>query len=335
MVLVTGGTGLVGAHLLLHLLQSNTIVRATYREGSNLKRVEKVFSYYTDKASELYNKIEWVLADINDIPALEIAFNNVDYVYHAAAMISFDPKDYSELKKVNTLGTENIVNLCLDNSIKKLCYVSTIGTIGISTEGRKATEENDWTNQEVNVYALTKQMAEMEVWRGSQEGLSVVIVNPGVIIGPGFWDSGSGSLFSIANKAKRYYPPGGTGFITVNDVVKMMTELMASDIVNQRFIAVAENMTYKDILTRLAEPLGKKAPSKMLRLWQLKVGRFFDYLKSILTGSKRRITKKTIDSLLHPEIYDNQKIIDTLGFQFEPLQGIIAFSCKKFMEENP
>ena len=326
---------MVGAHLLLHLLKNNTTVRAIYRNGSNLKQVEKVFSYYTEEASELFNKIEWVLADINDIPALEIAFQNVDYVYHAAALISFDPKDYYKLKKANTLGTENIVNLCLSNSVKKLCYVSTIGAIGKSADGHLATEENDWSNQDVNVYALTKYRAEMEVWRGSQEGLDIVIVNPGLILGPGFWDTGSGTLFNIAQKAKDYYPPGGTGFITVNDVIQMMTELMASDIVNQRFIAVTENITYKDILTRLAIALGKKPPSKMLRLWQLKLGRLIDFLKSLTTGSKRRVTRKTIESLLHPETYDNRKIVDAIGFQFEPLQATIAFCCEKFKEENP
>lgn len=336
MVLVTGGTGLVGAHLLLHLLQNNTKVRAIYREGSNLKQVEKVFSYYVkEKASELFDAIDWVLADINNIPALETAFKNVDYVYHAAALISFDPKDYYKLKKVNALGTANIVNLCLSNKVKKLCYVSTIGAIGKSVEGHKATEENDWSGQEANVYALTKHRAEMEVWRGSQEGLNVVIVNPGVIIGPGFWQQGSGNLFSIANNAKNYYPPGGTGFITVNDVVKMMTTLMHSEIVNQRFIAVAENITYKEILSILAKALGKKAPSKILRVWQLNLARFFDYLRSLITGGKRKITKKTIKSLMQPEVYDNQKIKDTLGFQFEDMKETINFCCKIFKEENP
>lgn len=335
MILVTGGTGLVGAHLLLRLLQDNASVRAIYREESNLKQVETVFSYYTEKASQLFDRIEWVLADINDIPALEIAFKEVDYVYHAAALISFDPKDYYKLKKTNALGTANIVNLCLSNAIKKLCYVSTIGAIGKSVEGQIATEENEWTSQDANVYGLTKHRAEMEVWRGSQEGLEVVIVNPGVIIGPGFWETGSGKLFTIAHEAKNYYPPGGTGFVTVNDVVKMMVELMVSNIVNQRFIAVAENLSYKEILTRMAIPLGKKAPSKKLRRWHLKLGRLFDYLKSLLIGSKRKLTKKAIDSLLHPETYDNRKIVAALDFEFESLEATLIFCCEKFKEENP
>ncbi|MGB5497461.1 MAG: NAD-dependent epimerase/dehydratase family protein [Maribacter sp.] len=335
MVLVTGGTGLVGAHLLLYLVQNETPVRAIYRQGSNLKRVEKVFSYYTQNAPDLFNKIEWLLADINDIPALEIAFKNVAYVYHAAALISFDPNNYRKLKKTNALGTANIVNLCLANNIRKLCYVSTIGAIGKSANGLKATEENDWTGQEANVYGLTKHIAEMEVWRGSQEGLPIVIINPGVIIGPGFWGSGSGRLFTTSNKEYSFYPPGGTGFITVGDVVKMMTTLMNSEITNQRFIAVAENLSYKNILTRLSVELGKKAPTKELKVWQLELGRIFDYLRTLFTGSGRKITKKTIYSLMSREMYDNQSITSTLNFDFEALDEVIAHSCAKFKEENP
>jgi nucleoside-diphosphate-sugar epimerase len=334
MVLVTGGTGLVGSHLLLDLLQNNTTVRAIYREGSNLKRVEKVFSYYTEKAQELFQKIDWVRADLNDIDTLDGAFKNVDQVYHAAALISFNPNDYRKLKKINAIGTANIVNLCIFNNVKKLCYVSTIGAIGKSTGGNKATEENDWTSQEANVYGLTKHRAEMEVWRGSQEGLPVVIVNPGVIIGPGFWDSGSGDLFTTANKGYMYYPPGGTGFITVSDVVKMMTSLMQSDIVNQRYIAVADNLTYNQILTKLCKGLGKTAPTKKLKIWQLQIGRGFDFLRNLIAKKGRRITKRAIRSLMHPEIYENEKIRKALGFEFESLDGAISFSCQKFIEEN-
>jgi len=334
MVLVTGGTGLVGSHLLLDLLQNNTPVRAIYREGSNLKRIEKVFSYYTEKAHELFQKIDWVRADLNDIAAMDGAFKNVGQVYHAAAFISFNPDDYRKLKKINAIGTANIVNLCISHNVKKLCYVSTIGAIGKSTEGNKATEENDWTGQEANVYGLTKHRAEMEVWRGSQEGLPVVIVNPGVIIGPGFWDSGSGDLFTTANKGYKYYPPGGTGFITVGDVVKMMTSLMRSDIVNQRYIAVADNLTYNQILTRLCRELGKNAPTKKLKIWQLQIGRFLDYLRNIITKKGRRITKKAIRSLMNRQIFGNKKIKKALGFEFEPLDDTISFSCQKFMEEN-
>ena len=206
MILVTGGTGLVGAHLLLQLVKNHDSVRAIHREGSNLQNVEKVFSYYEEDATKLFQTIDWVCADINDIPALEEAFTDVEYVYHAAAMISFDPGDFEQLMKINVEGTANIINLAVANSIKKLCNVSTIGTIGKSLNGKPADEKSEWSDENINVYAKSKYAAEMEVWRGSQEGLSVVMVNPGVILGPGFWNTGTGALFKTAHKGYRFYP---------------------------------------------------------------------------------------------------------------------------------
>jgi nucleoside-diphosphate-sugar epimerase len=334
MVLVTGGTGLVGAHLLFDLLQKGAQIRAIHRKESDLKRVEKVFAYYSENASSLFKKIDWIEADVNDVPALESVFKDIEYVYHAAALISFDPRDYELLLKINVEGTANIVNLCLANQIKKLCYVSTIGTIGKSISDATATEENEWNDQNVNIYALSKYEAEMEVWRGSQEGLSVVMVNPGVIIGPGFWNSGSGSLFKTANKGYRFYPPGGSGFVTVHDVIKMMTSLMDSQIENERFIAVAENLPFQEILIRLTKELGKPAPKRKIKYWQLEIGRFVDLIWSTVSGSSRKITKNAIHTMKYRDFYENQKIQKFLDFQFESLDPTITFSSQRFLEEN-
>ena len=335
MVLVTGGTGLVGAHLLLRLVEKGDSVRAIHRTGSNLERVKKVFGYYCENANELFEKIEWIEADLNDIPKLEIAFESITHVYHAAALISFDPSNYKKLQKVNTEGTANIVNLCIANCIEKLGYVSTIGAIGKSPEGVKADEENEWTPQEANVYGLTKHAAEMEVWRGSQEGLDIVMLNPGVIIGPGFWDTGSGALFTIAKKGHSYYPPGGTGFVTVHDVVRLLIQLTESSVKNERFITVAQNLTYLEILTKIAIEFGLKPPKRQLKFWQLEIGRWVDWLKHLITKKGRRITKSSIRSLKQRQIFDSRKVKRALHFQFEPLEDVIAFSCRKFEQENP
>src|SRR5690606_6511664 len=204
MVLVTGGTGLVGAHLLLRLLQSGVAVKAIHRKTSNLKEIEKIFGYYTENAPELFQKILWIEADLNDLPTLDEAFKGITHVYHCAGLISFDPNDYELLRTINTEGTKNIVNLCLAHNIQKICQVSSIAAIGRTLDGQAATEETDWTLEGANVYALSKMDSELEVWRGSQEGLAVVIVNPGVIIGPGFWDSGTGLLFQNGFKARKH-----------------------------------------------------------------------------------------------------------------------------------
>ncbi len=330
MILVTGGTGLVGSHLLLELTKSNKRVRAIYRTESKLEKVKKVFSYYTPNTQKLFDKIDWVKADILDIPAMEIAFEGIDHVYHAAALISFDPNDFDTLQKVNVDGTANIVNLCTAYEIKKLCYVSTIGTIGKSLPNQTATENNEWTDQNVNVYALTKYAAEMEVWRGAHENLKVVIVNPGIILGPGFWETGSGKLFSTASKGYRYCPPGGTGFIAVADVIKTMIGLMESDNNGERYILVSNNLSFQDILTRITKAMNKKPPTKVLQIWQLHTLRYLDLFNHLLTRKERRITKTTIYSLQQPEIYNSDKIKNTLKYEFQNSNKTIKFCVECF-----
>ncbi|MRI01864.1 NAD-dependent epimerase/dehydratase family protein [Kriegella sp. EG-1] len=334
MILVTGGTGLVGSHLLLQLVKNGNCVRAIHRKKSNLNQVLKIFSNYTEKAEELFKQIEWQEADINDIPALEQAFLGITHVYHCAALISFDPKDYHKLKESNVYGTANIVNLCLANAIKKLCYVSTIGTIGKSINGKMATEDSDWSETNANVYALMKQKAEMEVWRGSQEGLSVVMVNPGVIIGPTKWNQGSGMLFSTAYKGFNFYPPGGTGFVAVHDVVRILILLMESSIINERYIIVAENLSYQEILKKVSNALGKKPPRKKLKIWQLKIFRLADFCRSKLTGKQRKITRNSIHSFQNRQFFENKKIKKDLTFEFEKLTETINFTAECFLREN-
>ena len=174
MILVTGGTGLLGAHLLYKLVTQGKVVRAIYRDASKFEIVKEVFSYYSENPNIVFDKIDWIQAEITDVPALEVAFQKVTHVYHCAADLSFNPKNYNESRQVNVIGTANIVNLCLSNEVAKLCHVSSIATLGEDLK-KPITEETRWNpeNNTQNIYAITKYDAELEVWRGVQEGLDV------------------------------------------------------------------------------------------------------------------------------------------------------------------
>ncbi|MEM9649816.1 MAG: NAD-dependent epimerase/dehydratase family protein [Bacteroidota bacterium] len=330
MILVTGGTGLIGSHLLFQLAKSGHNIRAIYRSKKSLDKVAKVFGYYTETPSQLLEKISWVQADITDVASLAEAFKGVHYVYHSAALISFDPRQLDDLIKSNTEGTANIVNLCVAHKVKKLCYVSSIAAIGKGTKGKISTENNEWTDTNVSVYGLTKHDAELEVWRGSLEGLPVVVVNPGVVFGPGFWRSGSGSFFTYANKGKKSFLPGGTGFVSVNDVTKAMITLMESDIERERFILVSENLSYREILTRIAQKLKVQEPIKQAPFWALELFWRWDGLRSKLFGKRRRLTKNMVKGFYHQETYSAEKIRTLLDFEFEDLDDILTFCCEKF-----
>lgn len=335
MVLVTGGTGLVGSHLLFYLTKAGNKVRALYRTKDRINLVKKVFGYYTNDIDAFFNAIEWVKCDINHLPLLEDAFEGVTQVYHCAALISFDPKDRKKLFKVNAEGTFNIVNLCISNTIKKLCYVSSIATIGTTTDGSPANETTEFDEASANVYALSKYLAEMEVWRGSQEGLDVIIVNPGVILGPGFWNNGSGTLFRKISEGLNFYPPNGTGFVSVNDVVKSMLELMDSTIKNQNYILVAANMSYKKAFSTIALALHKKPPSRLLKNWMLAVLWRMDWARALVTGSKRVLSKKMAKSLIIETTYHTKKIEKALDFKFENVNETIEVCAATFLKENP
>lgn len=336
MILVTGGTGLVGSHLLYFLLKENTKVRAIHRKNSNIRAVKKIFALYTAEVDSLFNKIEWFEADTNDIPALSEAFTNVTHVYHCAAHISFDPSKYKTLKKINVEGTANVVNLCLANNIKKLCYVSSIATLGSSVNGKLVNEETSWNpNDKNSVYAITKYGAEIEVWRGTQEGLDAVIVNPGVILGISPKDSGSSALISVAAKGTSYYPSGSIGIVDVIDVVKAMTTLMNSEIKNEQYILVSENIAIKELLSKFSVHFKKKPPSKKLSKKLMYFLCSLDWLSSKIFGTKRKITRATVRSMYTKSAYDAAKIQKALNFQFTPSSETINRIAGEYLDATP
>jgi nucleoside-diphosphate-sugar epimerase len=320
MILVTGGTGLVGAHLLLHLLENDQeAIRAIYRNHKQIEKTKALFNLY--KKENLFSKIEWLQGDILDVPSLEIAFQNIEFVYHCAAKISFNPDEEDQLRKVNIEGTANIVNFCIDKKVKKLCHVSSIAALGDLNQNETIiTEETEW-NPELSHsdYSISKYGAEMEVWRGHQEGLDVVIVSPGVIFGPGFWNQGSGNFFTSIQKGFPFYTMGSSAYVAVIDVVKIMHQLMKSDCNGERFIVVSENRTFKDIIYSIAEKIGAKKPKIETKSWMLQLAWRLDWLSSLVFRTKRKLSKQGSKSLLNNDQLSNEKIKKQLNYTFESI----------------
>jgi len=337
MILVTGGTGLVGSHLLLELVKSGNKVRAIHRKDSDLKAVKKVFSYYipADEIDFLFNKIEWKEADLNDIPALTEAFTGIITVYHCAALISFDTSDEKALRKINIEGTANIVNLCVSFKVEKLCYISSIATMGISLGEKFVTENFTWNQEKYhNEYAISKHGAEIEVWRGTQEGVPAIILNPGVILGPGFWNTGSGQLFKKIDKGLNYHFPKITGFVGVQDVVKAAITVMVSNIENEQFIVVAENLSFTKVLRLVAESIQKPSPKKTLKPWMVFTGWIYQSLGNFLFGTKKLITREDYKSLFKHSFYSSAKLKSEFSFEYTPIKEVILETGKIFRKKH-
>lgn len=332
MILVTGGTGLVGAHLLAQLVGQHNKVRATKRASSDLSVFFRILEGYYPDASLMKERIEWVVADVTDIPALTLAFEGITKVYHCAAYISFDPRHFHKLKKSNIEGTANVVNLSLQTKVEKLVHVSSIATLGEEVGNKPMDENSDW-NPEVDnsVYAITKYGAEMEVWRGQQEGLSTAIVNPGVIIGPGNWRSGSCVIFKQAKKGIPRYTKGSSGFVGVWDVVDAMQRLMEGTISGERYVLVSDNLNYKSFLGMVCQALQVDPPNKAIGRGTLIWLARLDRLRRTFFGGKPKLLKATVEALCSPTQFDGSKALEIPGFQYNPIKDAIDSTAQAYL----
>jgi dihydroflavonol-4-reductase len=334
MILVTGGTGLVGSHLLFEITRNGDRVRALKRKSSNPEIVKKVFEYYTDDPYQALSRIEWFDGDIaNPVDVFEV-LKGIRKVYHAAGFVSFDPADKSNILKINVNGTANMVNACLEKGIEKLCFVSSTSAIGQAENGEMLDEEVFWTSKgKQSTYATSKYRAEMEVWRGINEGLNAVIVNPSVIIGPGDWQRSSIHLFQEVYKGIRFYTNGITGYVDVRDVVKAMIILMNGEFSGERYIISSGNYTYKEILSMIADSLGKKPPDINATSFMVKTAYYVDWLRSIFTSGKRVITKDIVAGSKNRILFSNDKIRKAIGIEFIPVADSIRHTSNFFLRD--
>ena len=123
MILVTGGTGLLGSHLLLELVREHEEVVALKRSSSDLEEVKRVFSYYSNEADHLFKLIDWVDVDLLYQQDMERVMIDIEEVYHCAAMVSFQPRDRKKMIDFNTEATANIVNACIETGTARLLHV--------------------------------------------------------------------------------------------------------------------------------------------------------------------------------------------------------------------
>ncbi len=323
-ILITGATGFIGAYLVRYLLQQgHTNLRCTRQTGSSMALLK-----------DAADKVEWVMADLLDLPALEEAMQDVQQIYHCAAVVSFQARDSRNMLKINGEGTANIVNLALDFGIEKLVHVSSIAAIGRKPKDPRIDEQTAWQDADWNSpYGVSKHRAEMEVWRGIAEGLNAAIVNPANVLGSGFWQgrTSTGQLFYKVWEGLRFCPLGTSGFVDVRDVVRFMVRLMDSDISGERYILSAESRPFKQVFEEIATTLGVKPPSVPVTPLIREVAWRVAWLAAQVTGRPPFITKQTARSSARTFYYDNQKSLAAFPFQYTPVSQTIRETGAQFL----
>ncbi len=334
MILVSGGTGMLGAYLLSKLVLNEEKVRAIKRTSSNLAHVKKVFSYTHKDYEKVFSRIEWIEADILNSESINAAMKEITKVYHCAAMVSFNPAKKYQMIDINVRGTANMVNSALSEGVEKFCHVSSIAALGESEDEQPISEETfRKPNKKHSGYSISKYRSELEVWRGVSEGLNAVIVNPSVILGAWDWENGSSGIFKKVYQGLKFYTEGGTGYVDVEDVVNIMIKLTESEISGERFIVSSENLSYKHVISLIADELNKAQPSIHAKSWILKLAVIVEALKSKLTGKEPMITRDTANSAQTVSIYSNQKIKEALNYEFISIEKSIKNIAELFKKD--
>lgn len=305
MIIVTGASGMLGTQLIQAL--SNKFPK---------KNILGIYGNTVPQAQ--YENVEYISCDLKDYIQIEALIENDSEVYHCAAKVAFDKKSHATLIEDNVLMTENVVNACIYKHAKKLVHVSSIAALSREQSNNFKdyiiNESATWTNSAHNsFYAKSKYYSELEVWRGIEEGLNAVIINPGIILGESNkWDVGSSAIIDKIAKGLKYYTHGINGYVDVKDVVDIMILLMENDIKNERFIVVQSNYSYKELFEKIAFGLKIKPPSIEGKKWMSNLLVKFEALKSALTNKIPLITKETSNTAFQINKYDNSKLLKHL-----------------------
>ncbi len=322
MILITGGTGFLGAYIITNLVDKGHAVRAIKRSPT--------LPFFIDK--NVLDKVEWVDGDVLDVVSLSEAMAGVDAVIHAAAIVSFNKEHRKEMYSVNVEGTTNVVNMALEAGVKRFLHVSSVAALGRTLEKSLVSEGKKWEENKNNThYAITKQRAEMQVWRGFAEGLEGVIINPGTILGYGNWHQSSCAIFRNAYKSFPWYTKGINGFVGVEDVAEAAVQLLFSDITEKRFIVNAENRIFQSLLNEIARNFEKPLPHRYANSALSEVAWRVEGLKSFFSNSKPLLSKETARIAHSQTSFDNTALLNTLpGFSFTPLDTVIKNACANY-----
>jgi len=324
-ILITGATGLIGSHITRRLWQEGYHnLRATKRSSSNMLLLPKVAT-----------KIDWIEANVTDIVSLEDAFKDVDVVIHTAAVVSYDPKKADLMNEINVGGTANVVNLALDQKVKKFVHISSVAALGKPSNTKVRSEDTEWDHSvETTDYAISKYKSEKEAWRGYAEGLDMIILNPSFVIGASNWTESSSRIWSQMAKGIPYYPMGTNGYVDVRDISQAAITAMNSDINGERFVLSAETIPYQTAFEWIAKAINAKVPSRALTPLVRNIAWRLDWLRSKLTGSSQLLTAASAESTAHETHYENVKSKDVLGISYRPLQQSINEVAAVFLESQ-
>ena len=314
-ILITGVTGLFGSELAREFSALGSI--------HGLKRASSELGAVDLEGLDIH----WHEGDVLDFNSVLEAVEGMDLVIHAAGKVSFSAQDERALFQVNHQGTINVVNALLAAGVPKLVYISSVAALGQVPDQEYYDENSAWVDVPGHTpYALSKYRAELEVWRGEQEGLEVLVVNPSVIFGKLAYERSSGGLYQLVIKGATFFPAGNLNYIDVRDAAKITRTLIEKNAWGERFVLTKESISYESFFQQAAQVLGGTPPKNRLPNWIISWG--FPILKvlSWMLGKKLPLTAQVAKNAQRKTQFSNQKVQRYLNFRYRDLQDTLEWA---------
>lgn len=335
MNVITGGTGSVGMHLVREWLAQGESVRVLVRPNSDRLRLQSFLKFSLPDDPGAFDRLEWAEGDVEDGLSLEDAFEGARRVVHAAALVSFNRRDARRMMQVNREGTANVVNAMLAVGVEELVYISSVAALGRKPGEPEVHEDAVFEDgPAVSDYARSKYQAELEVWRGQEEGLRVAVLNPVIVIGPGDYSRSSAALIAQVARGLRFYPKGSNGFVAADDVAVVAWKVVEAGIWGERFVVCGFHAAYQTLFDAMADALGVQRPAWPVHRWVAEVAWRMARLAEIVTRRPAFVTREALRTSARTHRYSTAKLQRTLNASFTPMLPTVQRTAEDYLRSR-
>ncbi len=319
-VLVTGASGYIGSQ----------VVKELNRVYGESLRIRGLVRRHSDLSVLAGMPVEIIRGDVTDPVSLIEAFRDVQTVFHCAGLVAYTKNYRRKLHEANVTGTANVVNACLFNNVGRLVVTSSVAALGVMDGGALADEETPFCEWQKRIaYMESKRLAELEGMRGIAEGLDVVMVNPGVVIGKGE------GVPAVSNKATEavqtiyegkipLYPSGGISLVDISDVARAHVEAWNKGEAGERYIVVSDNLSFGELFAMIRTFSGnrvRRAVSAMQPMYG--IAAVAGELVALVTGMRPYISIESMRLAQKKLFYANGKSVEKLGMTYRPVREIL------------
>jgi len=323
--LVTGATGFLGSAIVRELLKDGREVKVLVRAGTDTENIDGL-------------DLELAYGDLRDKDSLKKALGGCDVLYHTAAYYSLWDKNKRLIYDINVEGTRNILQAALDRGIAKTVYTSTVGCIGLLTNGDPASEDTPFDPTTLsNDYKRSKYQAEQVAKEFSQNGLPLVVVNPSTPVGPrDIKPTPTGKIvLDFLNRKMPAYIDTGLNLIDVDDCARGHLLAEEKGVPGERYILGNRNMSLKEILLTLEKITGLKAPTVKMPYWvAFTAGWVSDAISDHVTGKPPAVPLAGVRMAKYFMYFDPSKAVRELGLPQNSIETALEDAVQWFRDHS-